>query len=138
MSAINDMKKELDKYKIIYEQMPLNGADTLIIKLPFKKYHISLTIGIFFREEKKIYDLYFLNILILDDESKRDKILDICNEFNMESDYEKMFLDPNNTIVIRHAGTLTNFSPEWLMGGISGTIIRLDDYLEKLLAIRWA
>ena len=60
MSAINQMKKELDAINFFYDERELNGAETLIIPFPLETFNITVTVGIFIREEKKIFDVFFM------------------------------------------------------------------------------
>lgn len=59
MSAINELKRELDSIKFLYEEMELNGAETLIIDFPLEAFNIAVAVGIFIREEKNIFDVFF-------------------------------------------------------------------------------
>lgn len=49
MSAINQMKKELDAINFFYDERELNGAETLIIPFPLETFNITVTVGIFIR-----------------------------------------------------------------------------------------
>ncbi|MDU4756658.1 MAG: YbjN domain-containing protein [Veillonella sp.] len=138
MSAINQMKKELDAINFFYDERELNGAETLIIPFPLETFNITVTVGIFIREEKKIFDVFFMNIIQGDmNSSKKSRILEICNDFNIQSDYEKMYIQENNSLVIRHAGSLEGFNAYWVLGNILRTIDRLNNsYLEQILDAR--
>lgn len=140
MSAINELKRELDSINFFYEERELNGAETLIIEFPLEAFNISVAVGIFIREEKNIFDVFFMNIMKGDlDSNKKSRILEICNDFNIQSDYEKMFIQENNTLVIRHAGTLDGFSARWVLSNIFHTIDQLNTcYLEQILGVRWS
>ena len=140
MSAINELKRELDSINFFYEERELNGAETLIIECPLEAFNISVAVGIFIREEKNIFDVFFMNIMKGDlDSNKKSRILEICNDFNIQSDYEKMFIQENNTLVIRHAGTLDGFSARWVLSNIFHTIDQLNTcYLEQILGVRWS
>lgn len=68
---------------------------------------------------------------------KKSRILEICNDFNIQSDYEKMYIQENNSLVIRHAGSLEGFNAYWVLGNILRTIDRLNNsYLEQILDAR--
>lgn len=138
MSAINQMKKELDAINFFYDERELNGAETLIIPFPLETFNITVTVGIFIREEKKIFDVFFMNIIQGDMNSrKKSRILEICNDFNIQSDYEKMYIQENNSLVNRHAGSLEGFNAYWVLGNILRTIDRLNNsYLEQILDAR--
>ena len=140
MPAINELKRELDSIDFVYSEQELNGAETLIIYFPLEEFNISVGVGIFIREEKNIYDVFFMNLLQGDLESgKKSRILEICNEFNIQSDYEKMYIQENNSLVIRHAGSLDGFNARWLLGNILHTIDRLNNYyLAQIFGVRWS
>lgn len=58
MSAINQMKKELDAINFFYDERELNGAETLIIPFPLETFNITVTVGIFIRKRRRFL-MYF-------------------------------------------------------------------------------
>lgn len=50
-----------------------------------------------------------------------------------------MFIQENNTLVIRHAGSLDGFSARWVLSNIFHIIDQLNKcYLEQILGVKWS
>ena len=67
------------------------------------------------------------------------KIDNLEVDFIATSANEKMYIQENNSLVIRHAGSLDGFNARWLLGNIFHTIDRLNNYyLAQIFGVRWS
>lgn len=140
MNAYEITKKKLTELDIHYNFEELESSNVVFLNQAIGDSGIQGGILIFFPKNSKVIDLYIQNFASVDiGTSQVTRMIEICNEFNREIGYAKMYVDEDGKVIVQLKKDYVEFDVEELIGWVAVLFDILEkDYITRMMKIKWS
>ena len=128
MNAYEITKKKLTELDIHYNSEELESSNVVFLNQAIGDSGI------------KVIDLYIQNFASVDiGTSQVTRMIEICNEFNREIGYAKMYVDEDGKVIVQLKKDYVEFDVEELIGWVAVLFDILEkDYITRMMKIKWS
>ena len=140
MNAYEITKKKLTELDIHYNSEELERSNVIFLNQSIGDSGVQGGILIFFAKDSKVFDLYIQNFASVEiGTSQVTRMIEICNEFNRDVGYAKMYVDEDGKVRVQLKKDYEEFDVEDLIGWVALLLEILEkDYITRLMKVKWS
>lgn len=140
MNAYETTKKQLTELNIRYNSEELEDVNVVFFNHSIGDSGVQGGVFIFFPKDSKVFDLCIQNFASVEiGTSQVTRMIEICNEFNRNVKYAKMYVEEDGAVIVRLKKDYQVFDVDELIGAIIALLDILEkDYITRLMKIKWS
>ena len=140
MSAYDVMKEFLDKLEVRYDGFKQDDTSYIVVRESIGDTGVISRVLIFFYDKRNTFDILIDNIAKVEPgTSQVTQMLEVCNDFNRETSYVKMYVRDEGEVVAQITKGYEEFDPDDVISAASVVLdIIKKDYINRFMKIKWA